>query len=175
MKIRAATHNDVPSMVRLIGHYASEGLMLPRSSNAVTASLPEYIVADLDGEIVGCGALQQYSDDSAEIYGLATDPKCSPRGTGTALVEALIQKARSESIARVFAMTLAPGFFLRMGFHTVQHRNVPLKVWKDCVACPKYGNCDEIAMLLEVLQDPHPAFGNPLPELPEGEIREPYG
>ena len=150
MKIRPATHYDVPSMVRLIGHYASEGLMLPRSSNSIAAALPEYIVADVDGEVVGCGALQQYSDDSAEIYGLATDPEHSPRGAGSALVEALVEKARGESISRVFAMTLAPGFFLRMGFHTVQHRDVPLKVWKDCVACPKYGNCDEIAMLLKV-------------------------
>jgi amino-acid N-acetyltransferase len=137
-------------MVRLIGHYASEGLMLPRSSNSIAATLPEYIVADVDGEVVGCGALQQYSDDSAEIYALAADPGRSPRGAGSAIVEALVEKARSESISRVFAMTLAPGFFLRMGFHTVQHRDVPLKVWKDCVACPKYGNCDEIAMLLKV-------------------------
>ncbi len=150
MKIRPAEHGDIPGMVHLIGHYASEGLMLPRSSNAIAAGLAEYLVADVVGEVVGCGALQQYSDDSAELYGLATHPEHSPRGTGSALVEALIEKARTANIARVFALTLVPVFFQKMGFHTVQHNDVPLKVWKDCVVCPKFGNCDEIAMLLEV-------------------------
>jgi amino-acid N-acetyltransferase len=72
------------------------------------------------------------------------------RGTGTAIVEALIEKARGENISQVFAMTLAPAFFHKMGFRTVEHKDVPLKVWKDCVACPKYGNCDEIAMMLDL-------------------------
>lgn len=150
MKVRQAERHDIPGMVQLIGHYASEGLMLPRSSNAIAAGLAEYLVADVDGAVVGCGALQQYSDDSAELYGLATYPDRSPRGTGSAIVEALIEKARDEDISRVFALTLAPVFFQKMGFHTVQHKDLPLKVWKDCVVCPKFGNCDEIAMLLEV-------------------------
>jgi amino-acid N-acetyltransferase len=47
-------------------------------------------------------------------------------------------------------MTLAPAFFEKMGFRTVEHKDVPMKVWKDCVACPKYGNCDEIAMVLDL-------------------------
>jgi amino-acid N-acetyltransferase len=158
MRIRPAKHTDVPAMVRLIGHYASEGLMLPRSSNAIAAALPEYVVADVEGELVGCGAIQQYSDESAEIYGLATYAQRAPRGTGTAIVEALIEKARADNISRVFAMTLAPAFFQKIGFHTVQHRDVPLKVWKDCVACPKFGNCDEIAMVLE--------FGGKFPDRP---------
>jgi amino-acid N-acetyltransferase len=137
-------------MVRLIDHYASEGLMLPRSYNALEAALSDYVVADFDGKIVGCGGLQQYSRDSAEIYGLATLAEVSPRGTGRAIVEALIEKARRQNISQVFALTLAPGFFQKMGFRTVQHRDLPMKVWKDCVACPKFGNCDETAMVLVV-------------------------
>jgi amino-acid N-acetyltransferase len=112
--------------------------------------LPDYVVADMDGDVIGCGGLQQYSSESAEIYGLATASGRSPQGTGRALVQALIDKAREANIAKVFAMTLAPGFFEKMGFHAVSHADVPLKVWKDCVACPKFGNCDEIAMMLEL-------------------------
>ena len=148
--IRPAEQADVQTMVRIIAHYAAQGLMLPRSHQALEDALPGYLVADHDGEVIGCGGLDQYSNDTAEIYGLATAPENVVRGTGTTIVEALIEKARSEKISQVFAMTLAPAFFEKMGFRTVEHKDVPLKVWKDCVACPKYGNCDEIAMVLDL-------------------------
>jgi amino-acid N-acetyltransferase len=150
LKIRPAEHGDVETMVRIIAHYASEGLMLPRSHGALQEALGDYLVADDDGAVIGCGGLEQYSKDTAEIYGLATSPDKSVRGTGSAIVQALIEKARTQSISQVFALTLAPAFFQRMGFHTVEHKDLPMKVWKDYVACPKYGNCDEIAMVLDL-------------------------
>jgi len=150
MTIREAQPQDVHDMVRIIAHHAAQGLMLPRSGAALWAALDCYMVADANGEVVGCGGLERYTDDSAEIYGLATSPGHAHAGTGRALVEALIKRARTESISKVFALTLAPGFFSKMGFKTVEHRDLPLKVWKDCVACPKFGNCDEIAMVLEL-------------------------
>jgi len=150
MNIRQAEPQDVQQMVRIIAHYASQGLMLPRSVNSLTNAIQYYVVADDKGEVVGCGGLQQYTDDSAEIYGLATIPEGTPPGTGRAIVEELIRRARNESIQKVFALTLVPGFFSKLGFKNVEHRDLPLKVWKDCVACPKFGNCDEIAMLLDL-------------------------
>jgi len=150
MTIRQAKPQDVHEIARIIAHHASQGLMLPRSAAALSAALDCYVVADAGGEVIGCGGLDRYTDDSAEIYGLATSPGHSQAGTGRALVEALISRARAESISKVFALTLAPGFFSKMGFKTVEHRDLPLKVWKDCVACPKFGNCDEIAMVLEL-------------------------
>jgi len=150
MIVRAAQTEDIQTMVRIIAHHASKGLMLPRSASALAASLDTYVVADADGEIVGCGGLHPYTTDMAEVCALATSPENSPVGTGRALVDALVERARADSITRVFALTLAPGFFSRMGFETVEHRELPLKVWTDCVACPKYGNCDEIAMVLEL-------------------------
>ena len=100
--------------------------------------------------VIGCGGLEPYSADVAEIYGLATAPGRSARGTGSAIVQALIEKARSDNLSKVFALTLAPRFFEKMGFKTVEHKDLPMKVWRDCVACPKYGNCDEIAMVLDL-------------------------
>jgi amino-acid N-acetyltransferase len=134
----------------MIAHYASQGLMLPRSYVALQEALGNYLVADVNGEVVGCGGLDQYTADTAEIFGLATAPDKSFRGTGSALVQALIEKARSERISHLFALTLAPAFFQKMGFRIVGHKDLPMKVWKDCVACPKYGNCDEIAMVLNL-------------------------
>jgi amino-acid N-acetyltransferase len=150
MRVRPAEHTDIETIVKMIAHYAAQGLMLPRSHSALAEALPNYLVADQDGAVVGCGGLEQYSATTAEIFGLATSPEKSIRGTGSAIVQALISKARSEKISHVFALTLAPAFFQKMGFRTVQHSDLPMKVWKDCIACPKYGNCDEIAMVLDL-------------------------
>jgi amino-acid N-acetyltransferase len=150
VKIRPAERADIETIGRMIAHYAALGLMLPRSHNALAAALPNYVVADRDGEVVGCGGLEQYSSSTAEIFGLATAPDKSVRGAGSAIVQALIAKAQAENISHVFALTLAPAFFQKMGFRTVRHSDLPMKVWKDCIACPKYGNCDEIAMVLDL-------------------------
>ena len=150
MTIRAAVAADIDAMSRIIGVYAAQGVMLPRSKASLLAALGNYSVAEVDGRVVGCGGLQPYSASTAEIYGLATEAGQAPRGTGSALVEALIQQAQRENISRVFALTLVPGFFEKLGFQRVEHRDLPMKVWKDCVACPKFGNCDEIALVLDL-------------------------
>ena len=126
MKSRPARSQDVEKIATIIAHHASQGLMLPRSVGALTESLDSYVVADAGGELVGCGGLDVYTAESAEIYGLATAPEGSPPGTGKAIVQALIARARREKIARVFAVTLAPGFFSRMGFSSVAHTDLPL-------------------------------------------------
>ena len=108
MKIRPAKHADIDTIVRMIAHYAAQGLMLPRSHSALSDALSNYVVADSDGAVVGCGGLDQYSGTTAEIFGLATSPDKSSRGTGSAIVQALIAKARDERISHVFALTLAP-------------------------------------------------------------------
>jgi amino-acid N-acetyltransferase len=150
VKIRPAEHTDIDNIVRIIADYAAQGLMLPRSHSALTEALSNYVVADQDGSVIGCGGLEQYSSSTAEIFGLAAFPGNSVRGTGSAIVQALIDRARDDKISHVFALTLAPAFFQKMGFRTVQHTDLPMKVWKDCIACPKYGNCDEIAMVLDL-------------------------
>ena len=150
MKVRSAHIQDVDRIASIIAHHAVQGVMLPRSVAALSASLDTYVVADEAGQVVGCGGLDVYTPGSAEIYGLATAPEGSPPGTGKAIVQALVARARKRKIGQVFALTLAPGFFSKLGFKTVAHTDLPLKVWKDCVACPKYGNCDEIAMVLDL-------------------------
>jgi amino-acid N-acetyltransferase len=150
VKVRPAAAQDVERIACIITHHAVQGVMLPRSVGAVATALDTYVVADEAGQVVGCGGLEVYTTESAEIYGLATAPEGSPSGTGKAIVQTLVARARKEKIAKVFALTLAPGFFTKLGFKAVAHTDLPLKVWKDCVACPKYGNCDEIAMVLDL-------------------------
>ena len=150
MTIRPALEKDVDAMSRMIGVYAAQGVMLPRSKASLLGALSHYFVADEEGCVIGCGGLQSYTSTTAEIYGLATDSNQGARGTGSALVKALIEHARAENVSRVFALTLVPAFFHKLGFHEVAHQELPMKVWKDCVACPTFGNCDEIAMVLDL-------------------------
>ena len=53
-------------------------------------------------------------------------------------------------VSRVFALTLEPEFFTRMGFGLVDRSTLPMKVWRDCARCPKQQHCDEIAMIMDV-------------------------
>src|SRR5215471_392407 len=150
MTVRPAVESDVEEMCRIIGRYATQGVMLPRSRESLLGSLQNYLVAEIDGAVIGCGGLQPYTTTCAEIYGLATCDRQSPSGTGRAIVNGLLENARSHHLSQVFALTLAPGFFQKLGFRTVEHVDLPMKVWKDCVACPKFGNCNEIAMVLDL-------------------------
>jgi len=65
MTIRPAESQDVDTMVRIIAHYASQGLMLPRSHAALQDALSDYVVADINGQVIGCGGLEQYTRDTA--------------------------------------------------------------------------------------------------------------
>ena len=150
MKVRPAHSQDVEKIATIIAHHASQGLMLPRSAGAL---LPRWTLM-LSQTLRGSGRLRRpgrlHCGQRRNLRSCDDAPEGSPPGTGKAIVQALIARARKEKIAKVFALTLAPGFFAKMGFKTVAHTDLPLKVWKDCVACPKYGNCDEIAMVLEL-------------------------
>jgi len=159
--LRPAEHRDVRAIARIIVDYASQGIMLPRSEASIHAALSSYLVAERGGAIVACGGLHRYSPALAEIFGLATAPGASGNGAGRAVVEALIAAARAEDIERVFALTRTPGFFEKLGFYPVQHTHLPPKIWKDCVTCGKFGNCNEIAMALD-LADTDRVFNAPI-------------
>jgi amino-acid N-acetyltransferase len=75
------------------------------------------------------------------------DPTRQKTGAGQALMEALEREAREFDLDGVFAFTYVPGFFAKMGYHEVERGDLPLKAWKDCLRCPKFQACDEIAVL----------------------------
>jgi amino-acid N-acetyltransferase len=95
---------------------------------------------------VGCGALHFYGPGTAEIRSLAVHPDWKYHGVGRMLVEALEREAVDHGLAWVFAFTYVPVFFQKLGFTEVDRAELPSKVWKDCLRCPKFQSCDEIAM-----------------------------
>jgi amino-acid N-acetyltransferase len=145
--VRKAAMRDIPALLDLIDGYAAQGVMLPRTEFELSENIRDFCVAVSGEQLVGCGALHFYSPLTAEVRSLAVDPRVKSNGIGRLIVRFLINEAMEYSIAGVFAFTYVAEFFSRLGFHEVERGVLPLKVWKDCLRCPKFQGCDEIAVL----------------------------
>jgi len=144
--IRKAKLSDVEKIHELVNYYAEKGLMLSRSRSVLYEYIRDFAVAELDGEIVGTGALHILWIDLAEIRALAVKEELFGKGIGKDLVDFFLNEAKELDIPKVFTLTYQPGFFDKCGFNTVDKENMPHKVWKECINCPKFPNCDEVCM-----------------------------
>jgi amino-acid N-acetyltransferase len=147
MTLRKAKMSDVAEMLALVNAYARQGIMLPRTEFELSEDIRDFSILEDEGRITGCAALHFYGPTMAEIRSLAVDPAAKGKGGGRLLVEALEREARGFDLHGVFAFTYVDGFFSKMGFQVVNRDDLPLKAWKDCLRCPKFQACDEIAML----------------------------
>jgi len=151
MKVRSAKVSDAEEVYRLINSHAERDRMLFRSMADIYENLQTFTIAELDGSVVGCCALEVVWSDLAEIKSLAVSEANAGRGVGKALVTAAIEQAQQLGISKVFALTLEPDFFEKMGFKVVDKDTLPMKVWSDCAKCPKHENCDEKAVVKTIL------------------------
>ncbi len=147
MKYRRATFRDVESIHRIVNYYAEQGLMLARSRNSIYENLRDFILAEENGNVVGVGALHLVWDELAEIRAMAIAPDYAGKGVGMSIVRQLAEDARELGVKTLFTLTYQPGFFGKAGFHEVPKERLSQKVWKDCINCSKFPNCDEIAMI----------------------------
>ena len=147
IEIRHATMLDVEAIMELVNGLASEGVMLPRSPASIVEKLRDFVVATVDDEFAGCGALAIIWTDIAEIRSIAVDPTFQKLGLGRTLALHLIDSADQLGIARVMAFTYVTGFFEKLGFAVVDHAALPHKVFTDCLRCPKFHKCDEVAVV----------------------------
>ena len=143
---RKATFGDVEQIFKLVNIYAAEGLMLARSRNNLYETLRDMYVAEEDGKILGVGGLHIVWDEMAELRTLAVDKQALRHHIGGNIVKHLIEEGKTLGIKRVFTLTYQDKFFASLGFKLANKDTMPQKVWKDCIDCPKFPNCDEIAM-----------------------------
>jgi amino-acid N-acetyltransferase len=148
--IRSAVLSDIPGLLTLINAYAKGGIMLPRTEFEMAENIRDFVVAVDDNGLIGCGALHFYTTTSGEIRSLAVEPGLKTRGIGRSLVETLEVQAREHDLHSLFAFTYVDGFFRKLGYQEVDRGELPLKAWKDCLRCPKFQACDEIAMLKRI-------------------------
>lgn len=145
--VRKARTSDAPAIQKLVNGFAERDLMLPRSLSQLYENIRDFYVADLDGDVVGCVGLHVTWKDLAEVKSLAVAEQAQGHGLARTLVSRCIAEAGELGIERVFALTYVPGFFEKMGFGRTDRANLPRKVWTECVFCPKFNCCTEVAVV----------------------------
>lgn len=150
MEIRIAKVGDAAAIVDLISSHAELERMLFRSHAEIYESLQTFMVAEIDGKVVGCCALSVIWADLCEVKSLAVDNEYMGKGIGRALIDAIVEKAKQLGLKKVFTLTLEPIFFEKAGFERANKASLPMKVWSDCARCSKQDHCDEIALVMNI-------------------------
>lgn len=147
IKIEKACIRDVGQMHRLINYFADKNEMLARSLSEIYENIRDYFVVREGDEVIACVALHVMWEDLAEIKSLAVAEGSQQQGIGNELVKACLDEAKELGLGTIFCLTYKPGFFERVGFSQIDKMELPHKVWTECFRCPKFPNCDEVALI----------------------------
>ncbi|MDD5313194.1 MAG: N-acetyltransferase [Dehalococcoidia bacterium] len=151
MKVEKAKIEDVKQMHGLVNMFANKGEMLPRALSEIYENLRDYfVIRDKTGKVKACVALHISWADLAEVKALAVAEDSHRKGMGAALVKECVGEADSLGIPRVFCLTYKPGFFKKQGFKLVEKTELPRKIWAECYSCPKFPDCDEVALVYDI-------------------------
>jgi amino-acid N-acetyltransferase len=138
---------DVPQIHKLINSFADKGQMLPRPLSEIYESIRDFFVIRNGEDVIACAALHVAWSDLAEIRSVAVAETSQKMGVGAMMVNACLKEARDLGIPSVFCFTYRPEFFKKHRFVDIDKMELPRKVWTDCFRCPKFPNCDEIALI----------------------------
>ena len=161
--LRPAAEQDIPAIVTMVNRFAAQNVMLPRTEDSVRQTLPSWLVAVdpsqtgpgyATGVVAGCGSLVPLTDTLVEIRSLAIHEDYQGRGLGGMLVLGLVDMAREQEYEQVCALTLRASFFERLGFQVVDRWSISPKVWQACIYCSKFHRCDEVAVLMPLVDNP---------------------
>ena len=145
--VEKARIGHAPEMQELINYFASMDEMLARSLSEISENIRDYFIVGQDERVIACAALHVSWSDLAEIKSLGVAEDCQQQGIGAQIVEACLKEANELGISTVFCLTYKPAFFEKFGFSQVDKMELPQKVWSECYRCPKFPNCDEVALI----------------------------
>ncbi len=129
--IRPARTSDVRRIRGLVDLYARRRILLAKATVTLFEDVPDFLVAELDGNVVGCGAMHVIWEDLGELRTLAVAPGLTGSGIGRALVAALLERARDLGVSRVFCLTFETEFFARAGFVEIEGAPVTPDVFRQ--------------------------------------------
>ena len=128
--IRRARTSDVPEIKRLVDTYAGR-ILLEKNLVTLYESVQEFWVAELNEQVVGCGALHVLWSDLGEVRTVAVDPTVKGHGIGHLIVDRLLDVARELQLARLFVLTFETDFFGRHGFTEIEGTPVTAEVYEE--------------------------------------------
>jgi amino-acid N-acetyltransferase len=147
MKVDRAKVSDAISVHQMISHFADKGEILPRALSEIYEDIRDYFVVRKGNQVIACAALHVTWVDLAEIRSLAVDEKEQNQQIGSLLIQACLEEVKELGIPRVFCLVRKPAFFEKHGFKLIDKMELPQKVWAECYRCPKFPNCDEVALI----------------------------
>lgn len=146
--IRYARMDDVKEIHALLNHYAKQGLLLACSISSLYDRLRDFVVyTNKEDDILGVCALHITWDNLAEIRSLAVLKDMHGKGIGAKLVQQCLMEAEMYGIDNIFTLTYQPGFFRKQGFADIDKKELPHKIWSDCIHCSMFPDCDEEALM----------------------------
>ena len=152
-KIRTATLRDAERIYALVSR--NSDMLVPRSLGNIVESIDRFVIAEAEGEMVGCASYQIHPEignaeaATVEIVSVAVKSMFRKRGIGQLLVEAVIANVRGFNPKEVLVLTFAPAFFTKLGFAETPKTEVMHKLYTGCINCTKHADpftCPEIAM-----------------------------
>jgi len=150
IKVDRARVSDAIPMHQMISHFADKGEMLPRALSEIYEDIRDYFVVRERGQVIACAALHVTWVDLAEIRSLAVTEKEQHQRIGSLIVRACLEEAKELGIPRIFCLVRKPAFFERHGFQLIDKTELPQKVWAECYRCPKFPDCDEVALIRHI-------------------------
>lgn len=150
LAVEKARIGDAPHIHKLANYFAQKGVMLPRALSEIYENIRDFFVIRDGDRVVACAALHVYWSDLAELRGVAVAEDMQNQRLGAKLIEACVSEAREVGIPEVFCLTYRASFFERQGFCRVDKTELPRKIWSECYRCPKFPDCDEVAMIYRV-------------------------
>ncbi len=145
--VEKATIRDVPQIHTLVNYFADKGEMLPRPLSEIYENVRDFFVVRQGQRVIACATLHVSWLDLAEIRSVAVVEDSQRKGLGAGLIEACLKEAAELGIPNVFCLTYQPIFFEKYGFNRVDKMELPRKIWTECFQCPKFPDCDEIALI----------------------------
>lgn len=147
MNVEKARIGDAKQIQEVVNSFADKGDMLARALSEIYENLRDFSVIRDNNRVAACVALHISWSDLAEIRSLAVSEDKHDQGLGSLLVESCLNEAKELGISTVFCLTSRPAFFEKHGFRQVDKMELPRKIWSECYRCPKFPDCDEVALI----------------------------
>ncbi|MDP6646927.1 MAG: N-acetyltransferase [Dehalococcoidales bacterium] len=146
-QIEKAKISDVPQMHQLINSFAERGDLLARPLSELYENIRDFFVVHEEGRVTACAALHINWSNLGEIKSVVVAEDHQRQGVGNRLIKACLKEAKELGISTIFCLTYKPNFFTTLGFSQVDRMTLSHKIWGECYRCPKFPNCDEVALI----------------------------
>jgi len=146
MSVRRAKMSDVDCIHQLVSFWAGKGEILPRTRDNIIHEIQNFVVAELDGKVVGCASLHIYQTGLAEIRSIVVEASAQQQGQGEALTQYLLEFAHQMELKQVIVLTYIPEYFTKLGFTLIDKSSLAENIIEDSEPSPHKDPADEVAM-----------------------------